>query len=107
MTIKTVDAKTLKIWLDKKEAILIDVRETAEHVAKNIPIAKLIPLGILCGDILPDITGKKLVLHCGGGGRGGRACEKLLFENPNIEVYNLAGGLRSWHAAGYEINEGD
>lgn len=105
MQIKTVDAKTLYEWLQKDEAVLVDVREVAEHAVKNIPAAKLIPLGSLQENILPDIKGKKLVLHCGGGGRGGRACEKLLSVNPDIDVYNLAGGLRSWSAAGYETNE--
>jgi rhodanese-related sulfurtransferase len=105
MTLKTVDPKTLKSWLSKNEAILIDVREAAEHAAKNIPAAKSIPLGSLNENSLPDTDGKKLVLHCGGGGRAGRACEKLLSENPDIEVYNLTGGLRGWAAAGYEVND--
>lgn len=105
MSIKTVDAKTLNEWLQKNEALLIDVREQEEHKLKNIPGAKLIPLGSLCQKELPEIKGRKLVLHCGGGGRGGRACEKLISENPDIEVYNLSGGLRSWKSAGYEVNE--
>jgi rhodanese-related sulfurtransferase len=105
MTVKTVDAKTLRLWLEQSEAVLIDVREPEEYTAKNIPSAKSIPLGSLCENNLPDTDGKKLVLHCGGGGRAGRACEKLLSENPDIEVYNLTGGLRSWAASGYEVNE--
>ncbi len=105
MQIKTVDAQTLQEWLKNNEAVLVDVREPKEHAEKNIPAATLIPLGSLCEAALPDITGKKLVLHCGGGGRGGRACEKILTENPHLDVYNLSGGVRSWAAAGYAINE--
>lgn len=105
MPIQTVDVTTLHQWLDNNEAVLVDVREAQEHTAKNIPAALSIPLGSLCEETLPAIAGKKLVLHCGGGGRGGRACEKLLLENPDIDVYNLTGGLRAWSAAGYKTNE--
>lgn len=105
MNIKTVDAKTLNGWIGRNEAVLVDVREPQEHKAKNIPAAKLIPLGSLSEQTLPEINGRKLVLHCGGGGRAGRACEKLMSENPDIEVYNLSGGLSAWKSAGYEVNE--
>jgi len=31
MTIRTVDAATLKRWMDSGEAVVVDVREPAEH----------------------------------------------------------------------------
>ena len=34
--IKTLDPKTLKSWLDKNEAILIDVREPSEYKEAHI-----------------------------------------------------------------------
>ena len=46
--IKTLDPKTLKSWLDKDEAILIDVREPIEYresyieKAINIPLSQLL-----------------------------------------------------------------
>ncbi len=103
MTLKTIDAKTLKNWLDKNEAILIDVREPAEHTAENIAGSLLLPLGKVSKSALPDCTGKKLVLHCRKGGRGGSACEKLLSEDPTMEIYNLEGGIESWRSAGLAI----
>ena len=45
MPIKSIDAKTLKNWLEKGEATVIDVREPAEYTAENISGATLIPLG--------------------------------------------------------------
>lgn len=106
MPLHTVDAPTLHRWLANNEAVLIDVREASEHAEKNIPAAVSIPLGTLSENTIPETADKKLVLHCGGGGRAGRACEKLLSENPDLEVYNLTGGLRGWSAAGFEVNEG-
>ena len=91
MTIKNIDAKTLKNWLDNDQAILIDVRQPAEHRSQKIDKAKLIPLDEICKEKLPEIGDKKLVLHCQGGKRSLSACQKLLNENLDIELYNLEG----------------
>ncbi len=96
MSIKNVDAKTLKSWIDNKEAVLVDVREPAEHQAANIASATLVPLATVSRHKLPDVRGKKLVLHCQGGKRSMMACEKLLKEDPDLEVYNLEGGINAW-----------
>lgn len=103
MPIKTIDAATLKSWLDKGEAMLVDVREPAEHNAERIPGAKSLPLGSVCCGNLPDAGGKKLVVHCKAGKRGGTACEKLLAEKPDLEIYNLEGGISAWAQAGHEV----
>lgn len=103
MPIKTVDAITLKRWLDSGEAVVVDVREPAEYESENIPGAKLIPLGKISKQLLPDTTGKKLVVHCRSGKRAGSACEKLLAEDPNLEIYNLEGGISAWSEAGLEV----
>ncbi len=104
MSIKTVDAKTLKNWLDKGEAVLVDVREPAEHQASNIAGATLLPLSEVSAAKLPNCVGKKLVIHCHAGKRGGMACEKLLAENPALEIYNLEGGISAWNLAGLTSN---
>ncbi len=103
MPIKTIDANTLKIWLDKSEAVLVDVREPAEYEAEHIPAAALMPLGTISRQALPGLSGKKLVIHCKAGKRGSMACEKLLAEDPNMEVYNLEGGISAWTQAGYAV----
>ena len=94
--IKTVDVKTLKTWLANKEAVLIDVREPQEYAEANIPDSKLIPLGTFNKALLPDFTNKKLVIHCRSGKRSAAACELLLKDDPNIEVYNSEGGILAW-----------
>ncbi len=105
MEIKTVDVQALQELLDRNEVVLIDVREVDEHSEASIPSAINIPLGIVTIELLPkNNSGKKLVLHCGGGGRSAKACEKLIMQDSDIEVYNLTGGIRSWKGAGYAVN---
>ena len=103
MPLKTIDAKLLKTWLDNGEAVLIDVREPVENQAEAIAGSLLMPLSSVCKEKLPDYSGKKLVIHCKKGGRGGSACEKLLAEDPNLDIYNLEGGISAWGEAGYPI----
>lgn len=99
---KSVDAKQVKQWLDKKEAVLVDVREVAEHQSKAIPEAKNVPVGEITLEkiVTPESQKKKLVIHCQSGRRSQAACQKLLSENGDIEIYNLDGGIVSWEAAG-------
>lgn len=105
--IKQVDCKTLKTWMDKGEAVLVDVREPAEHASEAIPGAVLLPMGQLAPETLPPLSGKKLVVHCRKGGRGGRACEQLASAQLGCEVYNLEGGIDGWAAAGLPITSGN
>lgn len=103
MPVRTVDAATLRRWLDNREAILVDVREPAEHHSESIQEAILLPLRSVGKSSLPPCTGKKLVIHCRKGGRGGSACEKLLAEDPALDIYNLEGGIDAWKTAGLMV----
>ena len=103
MTIKNIDPKTLKKWLDNNEAIIVDVREPAEHNAEKISGSNLIPLANICQSLLPQCNGKKLVVHCRSGKRSADACQKLISKNPSLEIYNLEGGIMAWSALGYEV----
>lgn len=103
MPMKTVDATTLKRWMDSGEAVVVDVREPAEHAAEKIHGATLVPLGTVTKSAVPCCDGKKLVIHCRSGKRSASACEKLLAEDPNLEVYNLEGGISAWGAAGHTV----
>lgn len=104
MSVKTVDPATLRQWLEQDSAILIDVREPAEHRARHIVQARPIPLGKVQTEGLPE--GRRIVVHCLKGGRGAAACEKLARQNPRLEIYNLAGGIDAWAAAGLPVRTG-
>jgi rhodanese-related sulfurtransferase len=103
MPIQMVDAGTLKRWMDNGEAVVVDVREPAEHAAQKIDGATLLPLGSVNKTALPDASDKKLVIHCRSGKRSMNACEKLLAEDPNLKIYNLEGGILAWVASGHEV----
>jgi rhodanese-related sulfurtransferase len=102
MTIQTIDVKTAKQWLDNDEAILIDVREPAEHAFQKIEGAKLHPVGSICCSGIPQ-TDKKILIHCQKGMRGSNACQKLIEENEALEVYNIEGGIEAWQRAGFPV----
>lgn len=104
MSIKTVDPQELMQWLREGSACLVDVREPAEHRATRIEKSRLMPLGGVDAARLP--ASGKVVVHCLKGGRGQKACEKLLQQNPGLEIYNLAGGIQAWEAAGLPVTRG-
>lgn len=104
-TIKSVDAKDAKEWLDNGDAVIVDVREPGEHQEIRIAEATLIPLGAIDLDKLPELNGKKLVIHCKMGKRGGKACEILQEKNPELDIYNLEGGILAWLDAGFKVEK--
>lgn len=106
MTVKNIDVQTAKKWLDADEAILIDVRESIEHNTQKIEGAKLHPSGSICCSSIPE-TDKKILVHCQKGGRGHNACQKLIAESDEINVYNIEGGIEAWKAAGLPVQNSD
>lgn len=102
MTVQNIDVHTAKQWLDKNEAILIDVREPAEHAFQKIIGSALHPVGSICCSGIPE-TDKKILIHCQKGMRGSNACQKLMTENEALEVYNIKGGIEAWQQAGFPV----
>jgi rhodanese-related sulfurtransferase len=106
MTLKTITPLEAKAWLDRNEAVLLDVREAAEYKATHIRGSHLIPLGQLSAARLPRGHHKKILIHCQGGKRSERACTSLLAEQSDLDVYNIQGGLDAWAAAGLPMETG-
>ncbi len=98
-----INAKTLKEWMENREAILIDVREIAEYNEAHIPDSILIPVNDCTPAIVPHNPNKKIVFHCKAGLRGGKACTTCAIAMPEKTVYNLIGGIDSWIEEGYDI----
>jgi len=92
---QTIIASELKNLLEKGEALLIDVREVEEHKAEHIAGSTLIPLGEISVDKLSSKS-KAIVLYCRSGKRSLAAGEKLLAQDPNLEVFSLMGGIIGW-----------
>src|SRR5260221_47944 len=102
---KKITAQELKDKLNKDEVCLIDVRDLSENQAESIEKATLIPLAELSVAKLPT-TSKMIVCHCRFGKRSQEACEKLLQENPNLDVCFLEGGIVAWKNAGGAVKKG-
>ncbi len=71
------DPMTVRRWLDAGEAVLIDVRETAEYDQEYIAGALLAPLSTLRADLFPRIPDKKVVVYCAIGQRSAAAIMQL------------------------------
>ncbi|MFO7166713.1 MAG: rhodanese-like domain-containing protein, partial [Chloroflexota bacterium] len=82
--------------------LLLDVREPWEWMQGHLPGAMHIPLGDLerrAGEV--DLT-RPVVVYCKGGVRSQQAA-MFLAQRGHEAVYNLAGGLEAWRAAGLPI----
>ncbi len=99
--IREVDGPTLEARLDGDAPTVIDVREADEFEQGAIPGARLIPRGVLEGNVraaVPD-PAAELVLYCAGGARSALAA-KSLQEMGYTNVASLAGGFGQWKAQG-------
>ncbi|MGN0849704.1 MAG: FAD-dependent oxidoreductase [Victivallaceae bacterium] len=77
-----------------EDAILIDVREEAEHQLGSIPGAQNIPLGQLRTALAGLDKSKEYIVHCQVGLRGYLA-ERIMKQN-GFRVKNLSGGYLTW-----------
>ncbi|MFU8797418.1 MAG: rhodanese-like domain-containing protein [Gammaproteobacteria bacterium] len=101
---KTITVDALKKRIDQNNVLLIDVREPAEHRSEYIEGAFLIPLNEISLEKLP-LKSSLIVMHCKSGKRSADACEKLLSQDPTLEVYSLEGGIIAWQQAGFEVKK--
>lgn len=97
--------------LDHNDVLIVDVREEEERLESGvIPGSIHAPRGLI--EFYADPTSafhkiefepdRRIVLHCGGGGRGAMATATL--KNMGYEhVSSLDGGFRAWKAAGLPV----
>lgn len=98
--LKSIDAETLKQWLDQDEIILIDVRERSEYAGEHISGSIMMPLSTFDPLNLPVNDSKPFVFYCQTSNRSSQAAQKL-FAVGFKQVMHLQGGLNSWKQAGY------
>jgi rhodanese-related sulfurtransferase len=102
--VQDIEAATLRSWMERGEALLVDVREPAEHAGERIPGATLVPLSTFDPAQVRVESGKKLVLHCVMGQRSTQAGNTLLAAG-FPEVHQLRGGIQAWKEAGYPVEQ--
>lgn len=100
-----VEAPVLRSWLDRGEALLVDVREPGEHASERVPGSLLMPLSAFDPEALPRLDGRKLVLYCRSGNRSAQAGQKLLAAGWD-EALHLRGGLLAWRDLGCPVEAG-
>lgn len=103
--VEMVDPQTARLWLDRGDAVLVDVREPHEFAIEHVQGATLIPLSAFDSGRIPDHEGKKLLIMCASGVRCGIASE-MLVNTGYRELYRLAGGIMGWKAAGGGVQAG-
>ena len=92
--IKEILVKELKDSLDKKNLILIDVRENEEYDIYNIEPSVHIPMNKIPSqlDKLDKDTGYAIICHSGV--RSHNVCFYL--QNHGFKVRNVVGGITQW-----------
>ncbi len=90
--------------MNNEHAALIDVREPAEHANRHIPDSHLHPLGRISANALPPAN--KLLIYCQKGIRSRKASEKILIDNPELNVFSIQGGIEAWEQAGLDTQAG-
>jgi len=99
--------------LDREEALLVDLREPGERAQHGaIPGAVHAPRGML--EFYADPTspyhrpefdpGRRVVLHCGSGGRSALAADTLQ-QMGYANVAHLDGGFNAWKEAGRPVED--
>lgn len=104
-------AKTMIINLEPAEVaklaadgtiLVIDVREPNEYAQAHIKGAVLVPLSQFDPHALPDAGGKRIVFHCGIGGRSAKAVAACQAAGVAIDSH-MKGGIQAWIAAGLPV----
>ncbi len=99
---KKINVEQLQFLLEKNQAILIDVRELFEYKFECIDGSCHIPLHDISADKIPT-SSKPIIIHCQSGKRSEQACQILIKQNPNLDLYSLDGGIVAWKDQGLNI----
>lgn len=86
--------------INRRDALVLDVREQHEYEAGHIPNCRHIPLGALGNRIreMEKFKGKPVLVVCRSGNRSAGACG-LLRKQGFGEVLALKGGILAWEEA--------
>ncbi len=89
------------LLINRKDALVVDVRETAEWSTGHIQNARHLALGQFAKHIseIDKFKEKPIIVVCARGNRSRSACgalKKAGFQ----QVFNLTGGVNAWREAG-------
>jgi rhodanese-related sulfurtransferase len=89
------------LLMNKKDSLVLDVRDAAEFAQGHILNARNIPLDELEGRLkeIERYKEKPVIIACAVGNRSGSAAG-VLRKHGFTEVVNLSGGIAAWRQAG-------
>ncbi|MCX7897351.1 MAG: rhodanese-like domain-containing protein [Rhodocyclaceae bacterium] len=92
------------LMINREDALVVDVRESAEWSAGHIPHARHIALGQLASRLaeLEKYKDKPVIMVCASGNRSSSGCS-ILKKAGFSRVFNLSGGMRAWIEAGLPV----
>lgn len=105
MSVPTISAARLAELAKTDGVVLIDVRTPAEFEEVHVTFARNVPLDELDPKALGVEPGEPVFVVCQKGGRGAKACEKLLAAG-FAHVTNVEGGTLACVEAGVPVVRG-
>jgi rhodanese-related sulfurtransferase len=104
--VREVGALQATALINRKNALMLDVRETAEYEGGRVPNAVHLPFSQLAARAseLKRFANRPVVAYCDRGSRSRAAAAKLA-KLGFAEVYLLRGGLRAWSEAGLPLEK--
>ena len=95
----SVDPTGATDLINRKDALVVDVRPTADFMKGHIINAVNIPMNGFKNQIgaLTKHKGRPIIVSCRSGSQSAAACSQLRKEGFE-EVYNLKGGILAWQA---------
>lgn len=92
--------------INRRDALVIDVRESAEYAAGHIGNARHIPLAQLADHLktLEKFKTRPIIVNCRSGSRSSGAVS-ILRKNGFNEAFTLRGGTLAWVQAGMPLEK--
>ena len=103
-TVPQVGAFEAVQLINRRDTVVLDVRDKADYAAGHIPNAKHIPMAELPGRVqeLEKFKSRPLVVNCQAGMQSAKVCATLKKLGFN-EVFALRGGLNGWVQASMPV----
>lgn len=103
---KQVGALEAVQLINRRDALVLDVRESGEYAAGHLPNAKHIPASALAARLkdLEKFKGRPIVVTCASGARSTLTCGTLKKQGFE-EVFALRGGIAAWEQAGMPVEK--